>query len=594
MYLSNITLAEVTNCNFEVNNEFTTNGGYGLYLDNSTSYTVEENNFYSDMATPTGIGLIVHNSGTAPNEIYRNKFINLDQGVSAQEINRDSRRTQGLQILCCEFETCNFDILVPQSQLAGRGICYYQGANSQFAEDMAGNLFDIHGQNPDDDFDDINNQGAYFNYFYPTNNDDYRVKPIDYTLNTINRVGELVLYDNWSYYVDCPPSSTGGGGSESELLTNLTNVNQEISSTEQTLLSLVDGGDTEALYQTVEYSVPPEATNVFNEMMETSPYLSDSVVGAAIEKENVVPDAMLRDVMVANPHSAKSEKLIEKLDNRYTPLPEYMKSQIMTSRSQVSLKEKLESKLNKYRLEKKRVFSGLMHHYMDSDSITGWRDSITNLLANDNDLQSKYRLAMWQLHNREFTQSVNTMNSIPGMFDLQGDLLTVYNDMVSLHSILSDMLSSDSCSFALTSSQAQQLTTLAQASAPASGYARNILIMTGNLVYTEPIQVPDRLKSSKADNTYEKEFNVDVPSVLEVYPNPATGYFVLGYQLDSVRTDAIVEIRNTIGELINTIPVTNEIDKQMINTDTWQAGIYIITLKQKGDIIESAKLTLMK
>lgn len=34
-------------------------------------------------------------------------------------------------------------------------------------------------------------------------------------------------------------------------------------------------------------------------------------------------------------------------------------------------------------------------------------------------------------------------------------------------------------------------------------------------------------------------------------------------------------------------------DQQMINIDTWQSGTYVITLKQKGEIIESTKLTLV-
>jgi len=39
---------------------------------------------------------------------------------------------------------------------------------------------------------------------------------------------------------------------------------------------------------------------------------------------------------------------------------------------------------------------------------------------------------------------------------------------------------------------------------------------------------------------------------------------------------------------------TQEKDQQMINTETWQAGIYIITLKRKGEIVESIKLTFVK
>jgi hypothetical protein len=72
VYLSGMTGALVMDCNFEINTPFVTDGGYGLYLDNCTGYTIEENKFEHNGASRTGVGLIVNNSGGAPNEIYRN------------------------------------------------------------------------------------------------------------------------------------------------------------------------------------------------------------------------------------------------------------------------------------------------------------------------------------------------------------------------------------------------------------------------------------------------------------------------------------------------------------------------------------------
>lgn len=101
---------------------------------------------------------------------------------------------------------------------------------------------------------------------------------------------------------------------------------------------LIDGGDTPQLTNEVDQSTPPETVAVFNELMNNSPYLSDSVVEAAILKEDVLPNSMIRDIMVANAHSAKSDELMNTLDNRWDPMPDYMKGQILQGRSIVSLK----------------------------------------------------------------------------------------------------------------------------------------------------------------------------------------------------------------------------------------------------------------
>ncbi len=97
-------------------------------------------------------------------------------------------------------------------------------------------------------------------------------------------------------------------------------------------------GIQKSLNSEIETSSPPEAVQVYNELMAESPNLSEAVVESTIEKETVLPNAMVRDVMVANPHTAKSLVLLEKLDDRFDPMPDYMKAQILAGRSIHNLK----------------------------------------------------------------------------------------------------------------------------------------------------------------------------------------------------------------------------------------------------------------
>ena len=80
---------------------FTRSAATGVYLDNSTGYTVEANNFTTNYSTcPSGFqgrGVYVHNSSTDANTIYRNNMANLYHGVKSNGGNG------GLQVLCNEF-----------------------------------------------------------------------------------------------------------------------------------------------------------------------------------------------------------------------------------------------------------------------------------------------------------------------------------------------------------------------------------------------------------------------------------------------------------------------------------------------------------
>ncbi|MDD4603964.1 MAG: T9SS type A sorting domain-containing protein [Bacteroidales bacterium] len=80
-------------------------GPYGMYLDNCTLYHIEGNTFQSTVAVPTTIGLVVNNSGTDANVIYRNTFLDLKYNTVAQDVNRNSSSTTGLCYVCNSFKT---------------------------------------------------------------------------------------------------------------------------------------------------------------------------------------------------------------------------------------------------------------------------------------------------------------------------------------------------------------------------------------------------------------------------------------------------------------------------------------------------------
>ena len=146
---------------------------------------------------------------------------------------------------------------------------------------------------------------------------------------------------------------------------------EQVEELENTLIQLIDGGNTEGLNTEVELSTPPETMEIYNELMGESPFVSETVVETSIEKEDVLPNAMIRDVMVANPHSATSDELLEKLDERNTPMPNYMKAQVLEAREIQTLKDELESKLSGLKLRQARAFNGLVRQYL-SDTINPW------------------------------------------------------------------------------------------------------------------------------------------------------------------------------------------------------------------------------
>jgi hypothetical protein len=83
------------------------------------------------------------------------------------------------------------------------------------------------------------------------------------------------------------------------------------------------------------------------------------------------------------------------------------------------------------------------------------------------------------------------------------------------------------------------------------------------------------------------------PSILEVYPNPAKDYLIIGYTLDMAEVNGTLEIKNLKGEPIKSILLTAPIDKHTVVTQEWEAGIYIATVVVMGKVVDSAKFTVI-
>jgi hypothetical protein len=598
LYISGMTAPRVTSNKFYINEPFVTNGGYGMYLDHSTGYWVEDNDFLHEGDSIVGIGLIVHHSGTAANEVYRNRFLNLTQGISAQEQNKGTRT--GLQIRCNDFDECDADILVPLVSSQGYGIASNQGSNSTLPQNMAGNLFYIPSQTPDGDFDDIKNQAASFTYFYPTNYEPgyLRTKPIDYT-TSVSIVGKPVV-PSWSLTNGCPShiEGGGGGGGNGMLMNTITGSDNAIEANESLLAEIIDGGNTENLDADVENSIPPEAEQVYTELMSLSPYLSETVVSTSIEKENVLPNAMIRDVMVANPHTAKSDELIEKLDERNNPMPDYMKAQVLEGRDIMTEKQSIEADIANYKLIKARAFNELTRQYLGSaENVQVSLDSLEQLYEQDNEPESKYRLAVLKLESGDYIEAEAILENILLQYGLSGDDLAAHEQMTELLELVSGIYISGRNLSETDSSEVQQLAILeSEGDNPANIYARNILLSSCDISYDEPVQLPDLMKSAAATEEYEKLLNAKPPRNLEVYPNPSKDFVIIGYTTGEETLpsqEGMIEIQDAAGRVIKTISLKSKKDQMILITKEWKSGVYIAILRINGKLMDTGKFSIV-
>jgi len=594
VYFSGVRNSIVEYCDF-VTGPACAGASYGIYLDRSTAYTIEDNTF--SQGDGNGIGLVVNNSGGDPNRIYRNSFTGLKFGILAQQENR-AADGNGLVLKCNTYNENGHDQLVLWDGLfisKKAGIAEGQGADIPQPYGPAGNLFSWTG--PEGTATDIYNEANNITYYYHID-DDYPLRP------KYVSVGKVIPEPNnhpeayWDPEESCPPSESGGGTGDTEGLKSLVATSAQKADSVQNIITILkDGGSTDNLKTEVALSTPPEAFSIYAELMGSSPYISDTVMAAAIEKEEVIPNVMIRDVMVANPHNAKNNELLEKIDERSNPMPDYMKAQIVQGGGLVSLFEDLQSQKAFYVQQHVLALNALERSYLaDTLAPVASIDSLRALLQNENKLAAKQSLVFLDMGRGAWGEVQNTLEAIPQSFNLTEEEEEEHAQLLTFTGIVANLAQEGK---GIMEADSAQITALFGIEASRTGiaavFARNALLALDEISYDEPVLMPDFLKSSTIADEHAKLMKaLEEHHYLRVFPNPASDYLVIAHELEALQQSPYAEIYGLKGGKRMHVKLSGLHNQETIDIKGLKPGVYIVSLFADNKELESVKFTKVK
>jgi hypothetical protein len=566
----------------------------GLYLDEfTTGYVVEENQFSCSTTTSESFGIHLLNNGPVQNEIYNNSFSFLSTGIMAVGDNRMEDTGVGLCIKCNDFTDCIDDISVTpaldENEIPiitdNTGIALWQGEEGNGDDLAAGNTF---------------SEYAEYNYII-----DERCRKIDYTYHnensTVKKVkpeptaGDIDLIRDedadYSKEESCPSHLTSGGITLSQEKLLLASQTELISAYQDTLIALVDGGNTESLNYEVLSSYPEEALVIRQELIEESPFLSDTVMISAIQKEDVLPGTMIRDVLVQNPQAPKSNDVMKALNQRQDTIPGYMMEEILEGLAVYGEKELLEQQMGQHIAKRDMAWRNLIHYFKGDTSNAGpYSDSLIALYQNENRPEARYDLCFMHLSHEDSSSLFNTLSNIPIEFDLSTDELLIHNQYQDLFGILWEVKID---STGLDSLQIQSLYNLCTPihSVPAN-YAFNSLIINGIIEYNEPVYSVELLKlvTAPAQSPQANES----PDRLTVFPNPAGNYFIVQYDLSGFAENGVLAISDMNGKELKLYGLTDMKNQVVIATEAYPSGAYVINLLCGDIIVDSRKISIIR
>jgi len=604
VYLANMNYPIIIKDTFNIPAATSSDTCYGIYLNHCSFYTIQEDSLKSTYQpggsdTYKTVGMVINHSGTDINEIYNNHFSKVMYGAIAENLNRNPSDTTGLCLKCNDFFSTKYDMVVNQQGTnSDWGIARNQGWK-QFSTDPAGNTFSKSHLNGTNNLADIDNEDAMFNYFHhiqPPSNI-YRVRP-DYS--DTNKVKRKPVYFDYQKNVVCPSKLSGGNGngSEDELKAQLAILQQSIDSVSSTLLALTDGGNTTSLNSTVANSEPSESYQIRQQLLGYSPYLSDTVMKTAIQKENVLPNEMIRDILVANPQASKSDGVMDQLNNRSNPMPDSMLAQIQSGISILGAKDSLGAVLHNRLQNKHEIFTKLAALYKrDTVHPSASHDSLIALLNTDHTLSSKYQLVFEYLSRKDTLGVNNTLNNIPSQFSLTPEETTLYQSYMVYFGVMKSLAAQGKSITNMSSSQLITMQSLVENGPdPVQSLSRNVLIANNLCSYMEPIILPDETKSA-IQKTPIKTVKIITESFMKLFPNPANQYLIVEYNFkDKFTTGQSGEILITTiqGQKIIHKLINKSTDQVLITTSTLPVGTFLCTLTLSGKVLETQRFIIVR
>lgn len=314
--------------------------------------------------------------------------------------------------------------------------------------------------------------------------------------------------------------------------------------------------------------------------------ITDINIKTAINREELLNNAMLRDIMVANPHSAKSETLMQELDMRLDPMPEYMKDEIMEGIFVLSAKELLEAKMNMNEHLYYYGFNRLVSASL-TDTLIAPVDTLMALLSADGSVASLMKQAWLLLENGDTSAALIRMQSISNEIPLSDSEISELTQQQALMQWLSGNFIIDSLAIETLNNFLQSSSDVVSAS------ARSILLANNMLDYDEPHLVPDFTKSANFRRPWNN-YTIPDETFLKVYPNPAYDFITIEFNYDKDVAFGSFIIVDQVGKVIYIKELYHSFDQITLDTHNFKSGNYIIKLISKRKTVCSEIIVISK
>lgn len=565
--------------------------GFGINANNSTGFAIEENQFSKTLGLPgtyTGIRI---NETEDVDEVYLNTFNGLTYGNYTEGKNwRLNTIYKGLAFYCNQNLNNYADFFVEKIPRMQAGIQSKQGDITH----AAGNTFSSAAT-----WHYYNNGDHIVEYYYCNSCPDVE-DPSGSNYDKLYRVfdaGINIQNSCLSHYGGSIIEGDGRG---------LVLSPQEILETEQLFVSshndynnvkalydnLRDGGNTEALVSEVETAWPSDMWELREELLGKSPHLSKEVLMAAADKTDVLPGAVLFEILAANPDELKKEDLLSYLEDKANPLPDYMIDILRQVAAGITYKTVLEQQMAAHSQLKARAAHDIIRSMLN-DTVTNLAQ-LRNWLDNLGGKKADEQIIASYMQEANFADALALAALMPQLYNYGVQELSEHSHYIEVLNFQIQLRQEGRNLFELDSTEVNNLANMAENSHSTPGrMAKGILESYYDYHYCDCLNSADSSGFKSGSTNMPGALSQMFAGTIEAVPNPAQSFTAFDYTLPNGDTEGTIKVSDVNGNIVKTFSINRSQGQTIWDTRNIQPGIYFYTL-MVNSFTKSGKLIISK
>lgn len=561
----------------------------GIRATETSNWIIEENKFFRDSNAGSSLvhGVLIEESGEENLQLYNNEFSNMEAAVVVTGKNASANFFDGLRFICNTNANNNGDFEIRLNQYNEFGVVSSYQSGDGPSSLPNGNTFSA-GDGFNTNFVNVDfNSEAHYNFWYDPNapnqtpsSDEVNVSPGTWNAISISQSNNCTLnYDGVYAKVDVK-----------DIKDEFYDVKSDYYNLRYTYDQFLDNGSTEGVLNDISVNWTEDAWELRDELLALSPYLSDTVLMAAADK-NILPDGMLLEVLVANPDGLTNGKVIQHIQCCIpSPLPYHMIEILEAANNLHTARTITERSLSGLHGKMLSIQRRVLSHYRH-DSIPVHRDTLLHWHKQNRGLEGRYATAIEHLNRGEFVSAKTVLDSAEVNLMLKGKRQKALMEMRNLVNLLEDIsLNSRSIAQLDSTEQATLLAIATQADAGKAGKrARNILCFFYDQCELAPA-VPKNAEKPQKKKPRSLTALLNAENVINCYPNPAKDFFQVEYILDKPEENHVLSVHDVLGRKIHS-NVLGEFQRgvEVFDTRNFLPGVYIIELSRNGNQVASEK-----